>query len=110
MTGDNVVLLDEKNFDAAVTQYPGLAVVEFTSNNCVPCKQLARILSKLSSEVPSSVRIGSIEVSQNSRIAERFGIQSTPTLLFFKNGALVDTRLGVDRHQVLRKLVEAHSE
>ena len=88
---------------------PGLAVVDFWSENCVPCKQLTRVLSQLVTEIPPSVRIGTVKVNDNPNLAERFGVRAAPTLLFFKDGALVETRTGVDRRQVLKKLVEMHA-
>jgi thioredoxin 1 len=109
MAETHIAVFDERNFDSEVSRYPGLAVVEFWSDNCVPCKHLTRILSQLSSEVPPGVKIGAVKVNDNAELAERFGIQGTPTLIFFKDGVLVDTRTGVDRQQVLKKLVEMHS-
>jgi thioredoxin 1 len=100
---------DGHNFDSEVMRYPGLAVVEFWSENCVPCKQLKRVLSQLAAELPQNVRIGTVAVSDNVELATRFAIQATPTLLFFKDGALVDRRSGVDRRLVLKKIVETHA-
>jgi thioredoxin 1 len=67
------------------------------------------ILSQLSVEIERSVRIGTVKVNDNLELAARFGIQATPTLLFFKGGALVDKRSGVDRRLVLKKIVETHA-
>jgi len=109
MADDNFAVWNEQNFDAEVMTQPGLAVVDFWSENCVPCKQLTRVLAQLADEVPAGVRIGTVKVNDNPGLAERFGIQATPTLLFFRGGALVDTRTGVDRRQVLKKLVETYA-
>src|SRR6516164_8265405 len=105
----NFAVLNQHNFDTEVMHGPGLAVVEFWSENCVPCRQLTRVLSQLSAEIPRSVRIGTVKVNDNLELAARFGIQATPTLLFFKDGALVDKRTGVDRRLVLKKIVETHA-
>jgi thioredoxin 1 len=99
----------EVNFDTEVLKQPGLAVVDFWSENCVPCKQLTRVLTQLAAEIPQSVRIGTVKVNDNPDLVERFGVRAAPTLLFFKDGALVETRTGVDRRQVLKKLVEMHA-
>jgi thioredoxin 1 len=109
MADSDFAVWTERNFDAEVLKKPGLAVVDFWSENCVPCKQLTRVLSQLATEIPQSVRIGTVKVNDNLELAARFGIQVTPTLLFFKSGALVDSRTGVDRRQVLKKLVETHA-
>ena len=105
----NFAVWNQHNFDTEVIRHPGLTVVEFWSENCVPCKQLTRVLSQLSVEIPRSVRIGTVKVHDNLELAARFGIQATPILLFFKDGALVDKRSGVDRRLVLKKIVETHA-
>jgi thioredoxin 1 len=109
MSDSHFTVWTELNFDAEVLKQPGLAVVDFWSENCVPCKQLTRVLTQLATEIPSSVRIGTVKVNDNPHLAERFGVRASPTLLLFKDGALVETRTGVDRRQVLKKLVEMHA-
>jgi thioredoxin 1 len=52
--------------------------------------------------------IGTVKVDDNPDLSERYEVRSAPTLLFFKGGAVVETRTGVDRRQVLKKLVEQH--
>jgi thioredoxin len=109
MADGEFAVWNEQNFDAEVLRQPGLAVVDFWTENCVPCKQLTRVLAQLSTEIPACVRIGTVKVNDNPDLAARFGVRASPTLLFFKDGALVDTRTGVDRRQVLKKLVETHA-
>ena len=109
MADGELAVWNEQNFDAEVLGQPGLAVVDFWTENCVPCRQLTRVLAQLSAEIPAGVRIGTVKVNDNPDLATRYGVQASPTLLFFKDGALVDTRTGVDRRQVLKKLVETHA-
>jgi thioredoxin 1 len=109
MNEQNVTVLDEKNFDAEVLAKDALILVDFWSEGCVPCKQLSRLLTQLATEIPPGVRIGAVDMGRNPSLTERFGVRSAPTLLFFKNGAVVETRTGVDRRQVLKKLVEMHA-
>jgi len=97
------------NFDAEVLTQPGLVLVDFYSENCAPCNQLKRVLTQLSTEIPSSVRIGTVKVNDSPELAERFRVRASPTVLFFKGGAIVETRTGVDRRQVLKKLIELHA-
>ena len=99
----------EGNFDDEVVGQSHLAVVDFWSEGCVPCKQLSRVLSQLAEDIPPGVRIGTVKVNDNPVLAERFNVRATPTLLFIKNGAVIETRTGVDRRQVLKKLVETYA-
>ena len=109
MSDGDFIAWNEETFDVEVLRQPGLTVVDFWSEGCVPCKQLTRVLVQLSDEIPRSVRIGTVKVNDNMKLSERFGVRGTPTLLFFKDGAVVETRTGVDRRQVLKKLVEMHA-
>ena len=109
MAESDFAVWDERSFDAEVLRQPGLAIVDFWSEGCVPCKQLTRVLTQIAAEIPQSVRIGTVKVNDNPQLAERFDVRAAPTLLFFKDGALVETRTGVDRRQVLKKLVEMHA-
>jgi len=109
MTVDNLNAFDEQTFDEKVLMADGLVVVEFWNEGCVPCRQLRRVLAQLAGEVPPDIQIGAVNASENPDLTERYGVRAVPSLLFFKNGAVVATRTGVDRRQVLKKLAEAHA-
>lgn len=109
MAHENLVEFNEQNFDHDVLQHAGLTIVDFWAERCVPCRQLAKVLTQLAPEVPDGVQIGTVKAEENMALLDRYGIRSTPTLLFIKNGDLVETRTGVDRRQVLKKLVETHA-
>lgn len=100
---------DTQNFESEVLTQKGLVLVDFWSEGCVPCKQLSRVLSQLATEVGPNVRIGTVKVNDNPTLSERYDVRAAPTLLFFKGGVVVDVRTGVDRRQVLKKLVEEHA-
>ena len=99
----------QHNFERDVIHQKGLTVIDFWSESCVPCRQLAKILKQLVEEVPDDVTIGSVKAEDNIELLERFNIRTTPTLLFIKDGELVETRTGVDRRQVIKKLVETYA-
>jgi thioredoxin 1 len=109
MTEAGFAVWNDGNFDAEVLGRPGLALVDFWAEGCVPCRQLERVLTQLSGELPPDVRIGTVRIDDNPALVERFGVRAAPTLLFFRNGALVAGRTGVDRRQVIKKLVETHA-
>jgi len=107
-TEHDLVEFDDATFDKAVLAAEGLVLVDFWGEQCVSCKQLRKVLNQLSTEIPPNVRIGAVNATANPDLAERYGIRGVPALLFFKNGEIVDMRSGVDRRQVLKKLVESH--
>ncbi len=75
----------------------------------MPCIQLTKVLKQLAPELPEGVRIGTVKAEENIGLLDRYGIRSTPTLLFIKNGEVIETRTGVDRRQVLKKLVASYA-
>lgn len=100
---------NEGNFEQEVLSADGLVLVDFWNESCLPCKQLNKVLTQLASEIPPDVRIGKVDTGAHPALAERFGIRGVPAVLFFKDGAVVEMRNGVDRRQVLKKLVETHA-
>ena len=109
MTQDKIDEFDEKSFETDVLASDGLTVVDFWGKACVSCKQLRKVLNQLSDDVPANVRLGAVNATAYPDLAERYGVRGVPTLLFFKDGKVVDMRTGVDRRQVLKKLVETHA-
>lgn len=109
MSDASLAEFDTANFDRDVLAHDGLVVVDFWSAGCVPCKQLTRVLQQLRTEIGPEVKIGSVKVDDNGALSERYGVRTSPTLLFFKHGAVVASRTGVDRRQVLKKLIEEHA-
>ena len=100
--------LDIANFDSAVVARAGVCVVDFWSETCIPCRQMTRLLQQLATEIPPDVLIGQVDALRNPALLARYGVCSLPTLLLFKDGALVETRTGIDRKQVLRRAIETY--
>jgi thioredoxin 1 len=109
MAGSTFPDFDEGNFEREVLQRPGLTVVDFWAEWCVPCKQMTRLLGELADELPEGVLVGKVDADSNRALVERYGVRAIPSLLFFKGGEVVETRTGVDRRQVLKKAIEAHA-
>lgn len=101
--------IDEITFEREIGLSRGLVLLDFWNQGCVPCKQLSRVLAELAPSLPESVRIATVDAAENPALAQRFNVRSVPTLVFLKDGAVVDTRTGVDRKQVIKKIVETHA-
>ena len=69
-------------------------LVDFWATWCGPCMMLAPIVEEIAEEYQGKVKIGKINVDEQGPLAMQFGIQSIPTLLYFKGGKLVDTKIG----------------
>ena len=109
MAVKDLVVFDDNNFDAQVLGRDGLTVVDFWSTTCVPCTQLKKVLGQVAEDVPETVVIGTVNGDENQDLLARYGVRGFPTLLFIKNGEVVETRTGVDRKQVLKKVIETHA-
>tara|TARA_A100001037_G_C14810967_1_gene483232 strand:- start:105 stop:593 length:489 start_codon:yes stop_codon:yes gene_type:complete len=109
MAQEDLAVFDNSNFDTEVLARDGLTVVDFWSKTCVPCKQLKKILGQVNGELPDSVVIGTVDGDENLDLLSRYGVRGFPTLMFFRDGEVVETRTGVDRRQVLKKVIEGHA-
>jgi thioredoxin 1 len=108
MVAHSILELNQENFQDQALGFEGVTVVDFWSSTCVPCKQMARILEEMVVDLPNQVRISKVNVDENAALVETYQIRALPTLLFFKNGELLETKTGVDRKQVIRKAIESY--
>ena len=88
MSDSDFAVFDESNFDAEVLARHGVVLVDFWADGCVPCKQLSRQLAELADDIPPGVRIGTVNTGSNPFLADRFGVRTVPTLMFFKDGTI----------------------
>ena len=90
----NATAVTDETFETEVEKHGGLTVVDFWATWCAPCRMIAPILDQLASEYKGKVKVAKLDVDQNVRTATRFNVRSIPTLLFFKDGKLVDQVVG----------------
>jgi len=99
--------LTERNFDEALVATQGLVMVDFWAEWCGPCRAIAPVLEELAAASEGRVTLMKVNVDENHGLAARYGIQSIPTILFFKEGAAVDRVLGAAPKAVLQSIVNA---
>lgn len=88
-----VLELTESNFDEAVKNYP-LLVVDCWAEWCAPCKIVAPVIEELAEDYQGKITFGKLNMDYNPSAVARYQIMSIPTLLIFKNGKLVDQKVG----------------
>lgn len=81
-------------------------LVDFTASWCGPCKMLAPVLDELENE-NQQVKFVKVDVDEQSELAQRYSVMSMPTLLFFKEGKVMDQLIGVQPKEVIQRVLEA---
>lgn len=71
-----------------------LLVLDFWAEWCGPCRMVAPIIDELATEYEGKVNIGKVDVDENNDVASRYGIRNIPTVLFIKNGEVIDKVVG----------------
>ena len=82
-----------------------VVIADFYADWCGPCQVQSPILEELSKELDGKVDVIKINVDQQQELAQRFGVRSIPTLVFFKDQKTVDTLVGLSSKEVLKKRV-----
>lgn len=97
----------DANFQTDVLSSDKLTLVDFWAEWCGPCRMIGPIIEDLSSEYKDKATIGKVNVDDNANITMEYGVRNIPTLLFFKNGVLVDRHVGATSKKVLTDKLEA---
>jgi thioredoxin 1 len=103
----NSMTVTDQSFELEIEQHDGLAVVDFWATWCAPCRIVAPILDQLAVEYQGKAKVAKLDIDTNIRTATRFNVRSIPTILFFKNGQVVDQVIGaVPKPQLESKFKE----
>ncbi|MDH7510450.1 MAG: thioredoxin [Methanolinea sp.] len=96
-----VLTVDESRFSTLLSGHPRL-VIDFWAEWCGPCRMVAPVIGELAMEMAGRVAFGKCNTDQNPRLAARFGISAIPTILLFREGALLDRIIGAYPKETIR--------
>ena len=102
MASPLIVTLTQENFAQQVLQSPSPVLVDFWAEWCGPCKMIAPLLDELADEYNGKVKIGKVNVDEHQELAAKYNVTAIPTLLFIKNGQVVEQARGAKSKRDLK--------
>lgn len=100
------MVINEDNYKELAAQGKPM-VLDFWATWCGPCKKIGPIIEELASEYEGQVIIGKVDVEEAEDLTTEFGIRNVPTVIFIKNGEVVDKSVGAATKAVLEEKVKA---
>jgi thioredoxin 1 len=98
----------DKDFEQDVLKSTKPVIVDFWAEWCGPCRQLAPVLDELSEELGDKVDICKINIDQNIETPTKYGVRGIPTLILFKDGKQVATKVGALPKSSLKEWIEGN--
>ena len=99
--------ITDSNFNELVINSDKPVVVDFWAEWCGPCKMIGPVIDEISNEYSEKAVVGKVNVDQNSSVSAQFNVRSIPTVLFIKNGEVVDKSVGAVAKNVLTQKLDA---
>lgn len=103
---ENIITLTKNNFNSEVLESSIPVLVDFWAAWCGPCRMLAPIFDQLADEYTGRVKFGKINVDEESELAAQYRVMSIPTLVIFKDGAIVEQIIGVHPKGDLEEMID----
>ncbi len=101
------VILTDANFEQEVLQHKGPVMVDFWATWCGPCRMLSPVVEELAKEYAGKVKICKLNVDEGPDTSSKYRVTSIPTLIFFKDGAIVGQTVGLQSKAFLQGKLNA---
>jgi thioredoxin len=102
----NIILLTQDNFDK--TKSEGIVLVDFWATWCKPCRIQGPIVAEIAEQYKGKLTVGKCDIDQNRDLADTYNIQSIPTLIIFKDGAPIETLIGLQSKGSMEELIDKY--
>ncbi len=101
-----MLTLTDANFEEEVLKSDLPVLVDFWASWCGPCMMAAPVLEELSKKYEGNIKFGKVNVDENQKLAEKYGILSIPTVILFREGKEVERKIGFPGEEGYIKLIE----
>ena len=101
------VTLTDQNFKAEVLQSKTPVLVDFWAEWCGPCKMVAPVVEKIVGDYSGKLKVGKLNVDDNSETPMQYGVQSIPTFIIFKDGEEANRMVGFQSEQKLKSVIDS---
>ncbi|MBI4509521.1 MAG: thioredoxin [Deltaproteobacteria bacterium] len=108
MASADTIQFNDDDFDREVLKSETLVLVDFWAPWCGPCRALGPVVDQLAAQFRGKVRVGKVNIDDNHSTARRFGIKAVPTLMVFKDGKIVDQKVGSLPKGHIEEMVNRH--
>ncbi|MBM3409598.1 MAG: thioredoxin TrxA [Betaproteobacteria bacterium] len=100
--------VSDSSFDQDVLKSDTPVLVDYWAEWCGPCRMIAPVLEEVSRDYAGRVQVAKLNVDDNQAIAQRFGVRGIPTLMLFRNGAVIGTSVGALSKSQLTLFLDSH--
>ncbi|MGC1854149.1 MAG: thioredoxin TrxA [Candidatus Aquirickettsiella sp.] len=108
MTNSSIIDLTDDSFEEKVLKSKLPVLVDFWAEWCGPCKTIAPILEELALKYSEKIKIGKVNVDENNSTPAKYGIRGIPTLILFKDGKALETKVGILSKSKIEEFLDQH--
>lgn len=105
---ETIKYVSDATFDQDVVKSDSPVLIDYWAEWCGPCKMIAPVLEEISKEYQGRLQVAKMNVDENQETPAKFGIRGIPTLMLFKNGAVVATKVGALSKSQLTAFLDSH--